>query len=324
MKNRKNRKKIGLILIIFIIISLVFTIAKMKEKEKNIGDFKSEQQKNAYMSAYDEVMKQIDNPDKIYDIETKFGKVRVYKWGNSDGIPVLLLPGHSSGTPMWVYNIPNLAENNIVYALDALGDAGKSQQTNPFNGIEDVTAYLYEVINYLEIEKVNIVGHSFGGGTASNFATEYPQKVNTLTLLEPAFAINYPTISVMFWATVSSLEFLPDSWQNYGLSKISGEKIEEIKFDTDPLATMIKVASSGYSNSLPTPKTLDKNDLMNLEMPVYIGLSKDSLITKGAEKNANLIPKVTIRVWDNTTHSLPMQVVDKLTEDLNKFWNDNN
>lgn len=45
MMIRKNRKKIGLILIIFIIIGLVFTITKMKEKEKSIGHFKSEQQK---------------------------------------------------------------------------------------------------------------------------------------------------------------------------------------------------------------------------------------------------------------------------------------
>ncbi len=180
------------------------------------------------------------------------------------------------------------------------------------------------MLNKLSIKTVNLVGHSFGGGIASNFALKHPEKVNTLTLLEPAFAINYPKMSILFWATISSIDFLPDSLKNYGLSKITGEDPNIIESSNDPMAEMIKIATTGFTNSLPTPKTLNSDELSELRMPVYLGIADKSPLTgEKAIKNAKNISSATIRVWKNSTHSLPMEVPEKLGDELNKFWLEN-
>lgn len=249
-----------------------------------------------------------------------FGIVRVYSWGNSDGVPMFLLPGHSSGAPMWIDNINDFSKENKVYAIDALGDAGKSRQEVPLKDMNDVNTYIKEVMDKLELDKVNLVGHSFGGGYASNFALAYPEKINTLVLLEPAFALNYPSGSVMFWATISSMDFLPKSIRDYGLSKISNEDVSNISSD-DPLAKMISIGSSGFKTELPTPKVLNKEDIRSFDKPVYVAVADNSLITTNKTTEcAELFPKGSVKVYKNTTHSLPMEVSEELTNDLNKFW----
>jgi pimeloyl-ACP methyl ester carboxylesterase len=44
------------------------------------------------------------------------------------------------------------------------------------------------LLDYLEINHVHIVGHSVGGTIALQFTLEYPHYVNTISLLEPALS----------------------------------------------------------------------------------------------------------------------------------------
>ncbi len=254
------------------------------------------------------------------------GIVRVYEWNGdrkASYVPVLLLPGHSSGAPMWNENIEGFSKDRTVYSVDALGDAGKSVQTVPLMSTKDVSEWISQVLSKLEVEQAHIVGHSFGGGYASNFTLHHPEKVKTLTLLEPAFALNYPSFSVLFWASVSSLEFLPEDIRDYGLSKISGEDFSDIGSD-DPLAQMIAEASSNYSNALPTPSTLTDEELKALSIPVYVALADNSPITTPTTKEkAELIPNAEVKIWESTTHSLPMEVAEALADELNIFWQKN-
>lgn len=302
------------------------TPEKTKSKRRGVGYFTDVAGKEIYLKAYDEVMGAMPSPTATRDINTSWGTVRAYEWSNGENSsvpPVVLLPGHSSGAPMWQKNMAGFSKNHVVYAIDALGDAGKSTQSVPLKNTDDVTDWISETLDGLCIKRAHVVGHSFGGGYAANFALRHPGQVQTLTLLEPAFALNIPPFSTLFWASVASMGFLPEAWRNYGLAKISGADASDIASD-DPIARMVKAAATYYSSSLPTPKTLKTAELEKLDMPVYVALADHSPITgKKAAENANRIPNATVRVWTNTTHSLPMEVVDELATDLNAFWADN-
>lgn len=55
------------------------------------------------------------------------GIVHVYEWSapeTAETTPVVLIPGRSSGVPMWSANLPGFVETHRVLAFDALGDAG--------------------------------------------------------------------------------------------------------------------------------------------------------------------------------------------------------
>lgn len=323
MNGAKKKKHwvLRAIIWLLLIFCVGFTILSFISSSPEVGSFKTLEGKLEYERYYYKVMSDMPVGYLTHNIETSYGIARVYEWSNSDSeIPVILLPGHSSGSPMWVENLPGFMEQHRVYTLDALGDAGKSIQTIPFSNIKEVSDYIVEVMDSVNISSAHIVGHSFGGGNAASLALNYPERVRTLTLLEPAFALNYPPVETMFWATVSSINVLPKSWRDVGLAKISGEDPREIASE-DPLAKMIAVASSNYSAELPSPKVLSKSELQGLTMPVYVALAESSAITGDkAFENANIIPNAKVRIWSNTTHSLPMEVSENLAEDLNEFW----
>ena len=102
-------------------------------------------------------------------------------------IPVVLLPGRTSGVPMWASNLPDLAAARTTYALDALGDAGLSVQIRPISDGADQADWLDQVLAQLPVRSVHLLGHSFGGWLAANYAVRHPERVQTLTLLDPVF-----------------------------------------------------------------------------------------------------------------------------------------
>jgi len=320
--NRKRRflKVSGIIVLAACVLN---TISGLFSSEPQVGHFRSAGEYREYREAYDEAMDELPDPDDTLDVPTSWGTVRVYVWlavQDAGGPPVVLLPGRTAGVPMWYANISLFTHKHTVYAFDALGDAGMSVQSAPIETLEDMAGWISETLDALGTGPVHLVGHSFGGGNAASFALAHPEQVATLTLLEPAFALNFPSASTLLWAMVGSAPFLPKSWRDYGIAKMSGEDAQDVSSD-DPVARMITLASSSYASSLPNPKTLTQQDWDSLGIPVYVALSDNSPITgPKALENAQKIPGAAVKVYENTTHSLPMQVPAELAADLDRFW----
>ena len=97
-------------------------------------------------------MERLPEPSAVHDISTGYGIVRVYEWSTSEtagGTPVMLIPGRSSGVPMWSPNLPGFAASHRVLAFDALGDAGLSVQSAPLTSVEEQAAWMDELISEL-------------------------------------------------------------------------------------------------------------------------------------------------------------------------------
>ena len=315
-------KRFFIFLWIFISVLCIIYTFKWLFFTKHIWHFKTSAGKLEYFKYYEEIMKTIPSPTSTHQIETAWGDVFIYEWRNQnakDFSPIILLSGHSSGTPMWSENLEYFTKNHTVFAIDTLWDVWKSIQNVPLENGDD-SLWIAEAIEKLWISKAHFVGHSFWAGYLANFAVKNPEKVESLTLLEPAIALNSLSFKTMFWATISSIWLFPESWKNYALAQISWESSENISSE-NPLAQMIKVASTEFSSSLPSPKTLSTEELKNINFPVYVALSDKSAITgKAALESAKLIPNATVKVWENTTHSLPMEVKEELSKELEIFW----
>ena len=61
--------------------------------------------------------------------------------------------------------------------------------------------------------------------------------------------------------------------------------------------------------------------IKNINFPVYVGISDKSAITgEAAKQSAKIIPNAIVKVWENTSHSLPMEVKEELAKELEVFW----
>lgn len=274
-----------------------------------VGHFRSAEGRAEYLAAYDEAMAELPEPTQVHDIPTDFGTIRVYDWEpeeNADQAPFLLMPGRSSGVPMWEENLPGLLEGRRVLALDTLGDAGLSQQTVPFASFADQTTAIDQVVQELAPAGVHAVGHSFGGALALSYALDHPERTLSLALLEPAFALAYPPADMLGWTVLASLPGLPEGLRDRALQKVGGE---EASVGDDPLSRMIAAASEHYAADLPQPTPASPEDLRQLEVPTYVAIAADHSLAGGeaAVEHGEEIPGATVEVWPDTTHSLPMQ-----------------
>ena len=282
----------------------------MKRDRSPVGHFRSGAGEQAYLAAYRQAMTLLPTPRSTLDLETTFGHVRVYEFGAASAdraaTPVVLLPGRTSGVPMWAYNLPDLAAVRTSYALDALGDAGLSIQIRRIRDAADQADWLDQVLAQLPVPSVHLVGHSFGGWLAANYAAWHPERVQTLTLLDPVFVFQGLLWQVYFISLPASLPFLPRSWRTRMLSTIGGAPVDP----DDPVARMISEATEHFAVKLPPPKRLTGTQLRGLHMPVYAALAGRSAMHDGA-RAADVaraeLPYPTIDVWPDATHSLPME-----------------
>ena len=277
-----------------------------------VGRFDSVAGRAEYASAYDEAMATLPPPDRTLDVRTSFGVVRVLAWdpddpARADSAPIVLMPGRASGVPMWGQNLPHLIGKRPVLAFDLLGDAGMSAQSVPMSTIDDATAWIHELLTELSPEGVHLIGHSFGGAYAAQYALAHPEHVRTVSLIEPVFTFAVPPAGMMAWTVLASLPGLPQGMRDRALTEIdgSGEPFD----DTDPTARMVRAGTEHYRASLPQPSVLDADELAALTMPVYVALADHRSLAGGesAQKAAQELPDGTVEVWPDATHSLPMQ-----------------
>jgi len=102
-----------------------------------------------------------------------------------EGQPILLIPGAFSTYRHWNRIIPYLSTRYKLICVDYLG-AGDSDKPKSGFGytIEEQTDLIVKMIEALQIQKVHILGVSYGGAIALNLAARYPEKVDMIISIE--------------------------------------------------------------------------------------------------------------------------------------------
>jgi len=101
------------------------------------------------------------------------------------GPPLVLVHGLAGGLFCWRFNIHALAEQYTVYAVDLPGNGFSDAPANTDCGMQPQAERLNEFLEKLQLEKVNIVGSSFGGGIAMFLAARHKSRLRSLVLAAP-------------------------------------------------------------------------------------------------------------------------------------------
>jgi pyruvate dehydrogenase E2 component (dihydrolipoamide acetyltransferase) len=101
------------------------------------------------------------------------------------GTPVLLLHGFGGDLNTWMFNQPALCSDRRTLALELPGH-GLSSKDVGSGDITFFTEVIEAALTVLEVERLNVVGHSMGGALALALAARQPERIATLSLLAPA------------------------------------------------------------------------------------------------------------------------------------------
>ena len=103
-------------------------------------------------------------------------------WGGQ-GKNIVLIHGLASNCRIWDLVGPLLAKTNSVKAIDQRGH-GLSSKPNQGYDFDTVTNDLHLFLETHHIENPLLVGHSWGGSVALNFAAHHPEMISGLCLID--------------------------------------------------------------------------------------------------------------------------------------------
>ena len=270
------------------------------------------------MNIYARKLSQWPIPFKEVFVNTRYGETHLILSGSEDNPPLVLLPGLAVTAMMWLPNIAALSRHYQCFALDVIGDHGKSQLRYPRRYPrlgKDYSEWLRQVYDRLGLANAFLMGASNGGYAALNHALYAPEQVKKLVLLAP-----------------SGLEL--------SLKKILPKIFYYLLFPTDDnrealikwfLGDDHRIREAFYQQmwlgmqklpKVPIPILMPANRLQKIRMPVMLILGEnDPTISakKGIQRVRKNIPKVKTVVIPRVGHVLNYEAGEQVEQLLIEF-----
>lgn len=287
-----------------------------------IGGFTTAQAKAAYDAVYDAGMRALPEPAATHDVETDYGSVRVYRFGPADGPPIVLLPGRAGTAIMWRPNLAAFSARHPVYAMDLLGEPGRSVQTRPLRGAADQAAWLDAVLGALGLRSAHLVGVSFGGWTAATLAVRAPGRLASVSLLDPVHTLGRIPAGTLWRTMLATLPVVSRWARPRFLSWISGGGPVP---EGDPVAAVIDAGIRDYRIGAPVPEYLTDEQLRSIRIPVLAIIAGRSVIHRAPAALARahtLIPQVQAEIWPDATHAISGEAADEINGRVLRFIDD--
>lgn len=273
----------------------------MKNRE-HLGRWRNEASERRFRAVEDQLWRERwPQPPVMLDVDTTWGLTRVYRW-EGEGAPIVLLHGMGGTSVMWSVLVDGLAPRP-VYAVDTLGDVGRSVQRAAFDGPGDVAAWVDQTVAGLGLDAAHLVGNSYGGWLALNAALRAPARVLSISLLDPAGMAPISYRFFVWGAQVFLAAFMPAPIRRLAARRLGMPLLEDKR--------IMRMAFGGQVNHpfrLPL-EILSDADLRRVEVPTLLLVGEKSEIYRGAEvveRARQHMPNVTASLIAGVGHALPV------------------
>ncbi|MDK8181734.1 alpha/beta hydrolase [Paenibacillus sp. UMB4589-SE434] len=290
--------------------------------KNELGHFTSKAGEAEFKNAYNEAMALIPKPNETKDIQIQYGTVRVYYFteeNNRDKEPIVLLPGRSASTPMWEPNLEGLMKERPIYAIDLLGEPGMSIQTAAIDNRQVQAEWLNQVLEELNLVSAHIVGVSIGGWIAINLARYYPERIASISLLDPVFVFAPISLKMIALSIPASVSVIPQAIREKMLSYISGgAKADE----SEPIAKLIESAMRNYKLKLPAPDRISVEDLKKIDLPILALMAENSIMhnsKKAVQNGKKYVKDIDIESWPNASHAITGEYPEEINNRMLVF-----
>ncbi len=247
-----------------------------------------------------------------------------------EGAPILLIHGSGPGVTAWAnwrLTMPDLAKQFRVIAPDMFGFGYSSSKGR----IEDKRIWVDQVVSLLDglgIDKVSMVGNSFGGGIALAFVIAHPDRVERLVLMGPA-GLAFPITPALdkVWGYEPSLEGMSKSlhylvWDHSRLT----EDLVQSRYE----ASIRPGAHKPYHATFGGPDrqrniamlASREEDIAALphETLILHGLSDQVIPLESTVRLARLLPRADLQVFGECGHWVQIERMASFNRMVTEFF----
>ena len=169
----------------------------MKARE-HLGRWANPEAELRFRSMEDELWREaFPEPQQSMDLPTCVGLTQAYEWPGT-GTPFVFLHG-AGGTALEWFDYVQALDGRSAYAVDTIGDVGRSVQEEPLRDAGHLAQWLDDTLAGLEVARAHLVGSSYGGWLALNQAMQRPERVASITLLDPAGVVPPEMARFFLW-----------------------------------------------------------------------------------------------------------------------------
>lgn len=228
--------------------------------------YKNEQAKIEILKLYDEKLKSLNIEYAEIDVDTKFGRTRIVKTGNTNGKPIVLFHGFSAGAPLTLEAIVEIRDSYCLYVVDTIGQATKSAETQMNIKDDSYGHWADEVLEKLNLSKANIIGISYGAFIVQKLITYKPERVGKCIFVVPSGIVNGNIWESITKLTIPLMKFKMTKKDEHLRTFIKAF----VPDGDDFLFRFQKALLNGIYLDTKVPKLLKKKNVEHFDNPVYI------------------------------------------------------
>ncbi len=214
--------------------------------------------------------------DSIY-VDTFAGKTHVLACGDKHKPPLVVLHGIHAGAPLAIRALQGLGKTYRLYAVDTIGQVTRSAENSISMDDDSFGKWLAETMEQLGIQEAPVIGVSYGAFILQKLMTHYPEKITKGVLVVPSGLVNGP-----FWASIRKLSwplmlFFMTKKEKY-LRRFMSAFYTDV---SDQDVAFQRNLLEGVKLDMRRPSLLTRNDVGQLEAPVYVMVADDDSFFPG-------------------------------------------
>ena len=246
------------------------------------------------------------------------------------GEPLILIPGFASGAWSWFRQIDELSEDFQFITFDPRGiGKSKAADSDLLNlSMQTFVEDVLQILDDLKIEKANVLGASFGGFVAQEFAINFPERVNKLILAcTTAGGANHVRPSDEILRSFAPDPTLPigEKIRRFIRPAFTDEYNQEHADEVEKVCRLREqntVADAVYLAQLQTAFTLDTEAKLGAieSATLVITGDKDSVVPSENSVNlANKIRGAKLEIIENGSHLFFIENADEFNSAVREF-----
>lgn len=241
--------------------------------------YKNQSAKTEIMSLYDEKLNSLQIDYEEIDIKSSFGNTRVIKTGKENGKTIVLFHGINAGAPLTLEAVKDLRKDYLLYAIDTIGQATKSDENRLDINDNSYALWAFEVMNNLKIVESNFIGISYGAFILQKLISYKPEIVTKCIFIVPSGLVNGKFGVSMIRLTFPLIRFLITKNDTHLKKFLKAFVPEEDEF----MFRLQKALLTGLNMDYRRPILLEEKDVEKFVNPVFLIVADDDIFFPGLE-----------------------------------------
>lgn len=284
--------------------------------------YRSVAARDSYFAYYDSLAtKEWPVNSKEQMVPTSYGQTFIRITGPADAPPLVLLAGAVTTSLMWAPNIQALSQACRTFAVDQIGDIGRTTCAKPIRNLNDLLFWLDELFDALELgDRINLMGCSYGGWLTAEYARHAPQRLSAAILLAPGGAVL--RLSAQFMIRLTLAAIAPRWFLAPVFRWMFADQLRKDPAWLDSILDQMRINVRSVQRRLPMPPVWTDAEWGALSVPALFLVGEHETIYdagKAVGRLKRVAPQVTAEIIPGAGHDLTIAQADMVNRRILEF-----